>query len=273
MTPRQKIRLSETALFLENWVFPLIFAYFCFVHVNVLLGFRHAIFGYFRTCLDDGLDLGDVNFTLFLLLRVLLIAMNVAFAVGLTTRERTDHQFEDWREVVVPLAATFVGFLAGALLHQQSRINVQLLPASMSSLLSSLGLAIVVSGALISVAAAWQLKRSFSVYVESHSVVDSGVYSMTRHPMYVGHGLRLVGYCLMNGFLMYILLSAATLALLVYRARLEERRLSRTEPGYRAYARRTPRFLSFGGSPRPRSSVLPVAVSAAAPRNKPASKI
>jgi protein-S-isoprenylcysteine O-methyltransferase Ste14 len=260
VTKVQRGRLSATALFLENWAFPLLFAYFAFVHINVLWGFRHVIVSFFATCLDDGLDMGDVNFAMFFLLRLLMIALNVGFAVGLTTRERTDHEFDDWRDVVIPLVATSWGFYSGAIMYAHSRINVQLLPTSFGSGWSSLGLLIVLGGAVVSVVGTWQLKRSFSVYVESHPVVDHGLYGVMRHPIYLGHGLRLVGYCLMSGFLLYVAVSVSMLMLLFYRAQLEERKLSRSEPGYRDYSRRTPSLAQrFFGRSAPRAAAVIVA--------------
>ena len=73
-----------------------------------------------------------------------------------------------------------------------------------------------------------------------HSVVDTGVYSVVRHPMYAGSPLVHVGLSLWLESYSAALFAVIPLALLVVRIGLEERYLRRVLPGYREYATRVP---------------------------------
>jgi protein-S-isoprenylcysteine O-methyltransferase Ste14 len=71
-------------------------------------------------------------------------------------------------------------------------------------------------------------------------VVDSGIYSVVRHPMYAGNPLVNVGLSLWLGSYTAALFAAIPLGLLIVRIGLEERFLRRELPGYREYAARVP---------------------------------
>jgi protein-S-isoprenylcysteine O-methyltransferase Ste14 len=73
-----------------------------------------------------------------------------------------------------------------------------------------------------------------------HSVVDTGVYQLVRHPMYAGSPMVNVGLGLWLGSSAAVLCAVVPLALLILRIRLEERVLRRELPGYREYAARVP---------------------------------
>lgn len=71
-----------------------------------------------------------------------------------------------------------------------------------------------------------------------HTVVDTGVYAVVRHPMYAGTAGVMVGMGLWLGSYAGALLALVPIALLAVRIVLEERFLHRTLPGYDEYARR-----------------------------------
>ncbi|HWC77623.1 MAG TPA: isoprenylcysteine carboxylmethyltransferase family protein [Blastocatellia bacterium] len=69
-------------------------------------------------------------------------------------------------------------------------------------------------------------------------VVDSGVYSVVRHPMYAGAVLLFIGMPLWLGSYAGVLLALLPIATLVLRILLEERFLKRELRGYDAYTKR-----------------------------------
>jgi protein-S-isoprenylcysteine O-methyltransferase Ste14 len=71
-----------------------------------------------------------------------------------------------------------------------------------------------------------------------HTVVDTGIYGVVRHPMYAGNPLVNVGLSLWLGSYAAVLFAAIPLGLLLVRIRLEERFLRRQLPGYHEYATR-----------------------------------
>jgi protein-S-isoprenylcysteine O-methyltransferase Ste14 len=71
-----------------------------------------------------------------------------------------------------------------------------------------------------------------------HKVVDTGIYSRLRHPMYSGNPLVLLGLSLWLGSYFAAVCAVLPVALLMIRIRLEERFLMRELPGYSDYSRR-----------------------------------
>jgi protein-S-isoprenylcysteine O-methyltransferase Ste14 len=89
-------------------------------------------------------------------------------------------------------------------------------------------------------------KNPFAVTVvrlqneRQHTVVDTGIYSIVRHPMYAGNLLVNVGLSFWLGSYAAALFAAIPLGLLMVRIALEERFLRRELPGYGDYAARVP---------------------------------
>jgi protein-S-isoprenylcysteine O-methyltransferase Ste14 len=71
-------------------------------------------------------------------------------------------------------------------------------------------------------------------------VVDTGVYSKIRHPMYAGAALVMIGVPLWLESYAAALLALLPIATLLLRIRIEEQFLRRELPGYDAYAERVP---------------------------------
>lgn len=69
-----------------------------------------------------------------------------------------------------------------------------------------------------------------------HEVVTGGVYSMVRHPMYVGLVLENVGLPLWLGSIAGLVASSVPVAVLIVRIIAEERVLERSLPAYARYA-------------------------------------
>jgi len=66
-------------------------------------------------------------------------------------------------------------------------------------------------------------------------VIDTGVYGLVRHPMYLGASLAFVGSALLLGSISGLLLALAMVGMLVVRISVEEKLLARDLEGYRAY--------------------------------------
>jgi protein-S-isoprenylcysteine O-methyltransferase Ste14 len=108
--------------------------------------------------------------------------------------------------------------------------------------LAAIGLALFALGWFITALALRE--NAFAVTVirlqaeREHRVVDTGVYSIVRHPMYAGNPLVLLGLSLWLGSFTAALFALVPLALLMLRIVMEERFLRRELPGYREYAAR-----------------------------------
>jgi protein-S-isoprenylcysteine O-methyltransferase Ste14 len=109
-------------------------------------------------------------------------------------------------------------------------------------LISSVGLVLFVAGWWI-ISLAFR-ENAFAAPVVKHqeerhqTVVDTGVYSIVRHPMYAGAVLLLIGMPLWLESYAAALLASVPIGMLVVRIRIEERFLSRELPGYDTYTKR-----------------------------------
>jgi len=153
------------------------------------------------------------------------------------------HQHQPWIDrliLLVFMAMAFVGVPAVAALDV---FHWHVLPSPPLVLVGA-GLVLFALGWTI-IAVALR-ENPFAVTVvrhqseRQHTVVDTGIYRVVRHPMYAGNLLVNVGLSLWLGSYTAALFAAIPLGLLMVRIGLEERFLRRELPGYREYAARVP---------------------------------
>jgi protein-S-isoprenylcysteine O-methyltransferase Ste14 len=80
-------------------------------------------------------------------------------------------------------------------------------------------------------------------------LVTRGVYRWLRHPMYTGITLLVIGLALRTPTLWVAVAGVALIALLLVKARFEERLLAARYPDYPAYRSRTWGVLTPGSDP------------------------
>ncbi|MCS6861083.1 MAG: isoprenylcysteine carboxylmethyltransferase family protein [Abditibacteriales bacterium] len=100
------------------------------------------------------------------------------------------------------------------------------------------GAGLVAAGQLLRLWAAGYLRKD-------EQVVTGGPFRYLRHPLYVGSFTAAVGYCLMSGLLLSLLLVPPFFIAAYYPAVIEEETFLTQKFGdaYRAYCARVPRFL------------------------------
>lgn len=76
-------------------------------------------------------------------------------------------------------------------------------------------------------------------------LVDSGVYSRVRHPIYTSVLLGCVGVALTHGHYAVMLVALVIVVYFTFKSRYEETLLRQVYPQYAAYMTRTRRFLPF----------------------------
>jgi protein-S-isoprenylcysteine O-methyltransferase Ste14 len=108
---------------------------------------------------------------------------------------------------------------------------------------------VVAAGAAIG---AWALTANrlgnFNVRPEPRSggqLVTTGPYRWIRHPMYAAILVACAGFAAGYAAPWRWIALAALVAVLVAKARIEERKMALAHPDYAAYARRTRRFVPF----------------------------
>jgi len=113
----------------------------------------------------------------------------------------------------------------------------------------AIGLALMIAGMALRAWSVHTLGRFFTVTVdvaEDQRVVESGPYSLLRHPSYTGMLIVYLGIgAALDSWLSLIAAPAALVVVVVARIRHEERTLRSGLPAYAAYAQRTKRLVPF----------------------------
>jgi len=105
--------------------------------------------------------------------------------------------------------------------------------------LNVIGFALGFTGAAFSIWAVSHLRRSFGLRAAVRTLVTHGPYARIRHPLYLGEIIHVGGIAILSAKPVGLWLFAASVALQVVRAKIEERKFLRTLPEYAAYRART----------------------------------
>ena len=184
---------------------------------------------------------------LVVLLVVRILSAIAVFRVNPTLlRERATvliHREQPWADKVVLLAFMTTAFIGVPAVAALDVFHWHLLP-SPRPFLATLGLGLFTLGWVIKAMALRE--NAFAVTVvrlqaeRRHSVVDTGLYNVVRHPMYAGSPFVHLGLSLWLGSYTAAAFVSLPIALLAARIGLEERFLRRELPGYSEYMKRVP---------------------------------
>ena len=108
-----------------------------------------------------------------------------------------------------------------------------------------LGSALMVTGGVMAFLGMQALGSSFTPNprpLEAGQLVESGIYGRVRHPIYGGVVLGALGWGVLNGSLLAVVLTGLLLLVFTLKSIREEGWLADQYPGYRDYASRTRRF-------------------------------
>ena len=169
---------------------------------------------------------------LFVVQQLLALAFFTMLVVLYSTRlpkSGTDHR---WAVVVIAFTGTFAALSAPFLPGSVRREGLVLVAV----ILATAGLAYSVWGLAY-------LRRSFSIVPEARRLVMGGPYSLSRHPVYLGEIVTVVGVNIATAGGPAALAIACVVACQLLRMRWEEEVLRRAFPNdYPGYAMRVPRY-------------------------------
>ena len=103
--------------------------------------------------------------------------------------------------------------------------------------LKPLSTLLVIGGTLIVISGAIFLRKSFSIMTEVRMPVFTGIYGVTRHPMYLGSMITALGTLFQNFGLWNCFIFMAVCICQVYRATSEENKIMKTCSDYKNYIR------------------------------------
>ena len=142
-----------------------------------------------------------------------------------------------WRNV--PLPEPHLGLLAGGLILHRLRPRTLLSEGGVQLVT---GWSIITGGALLGV---WATRAAGNIDLANpDSLVTSGPYAVSRHPMYVGWTAIYLGVALVANTFWLIILAPLLLALVHRIVLAEERQLEKLPgDGYQAYKKKVRRYL------------------------------
>ena len=170
---------------------------------------------------------------------VILLMLNFFVAVLLLLGRRAAVPPQTPGDIFIPLAASFFNLTYNATPWFPALLLKSLCSPDWQTALIFIGLFLGLCGPAVAIWSVLFLGRSFGIFVVVRTVVLEGPYRWVRHPMYFGYLCMLTGLLLANFSVAYFILVPIHIALLLYRAHLEEVRLSQYSAEYREYTRRT----------------------------------
>lgn len=188
------------------------------------------------------------------LLIIRLIGARLVFRVNSELmRERAKSPIQHGQpppDQALVLAVLATGFIALPMVAGLDRFQLPLLLPAPTAAVAAFGLLLFGAG--------WTLKtlalreNVFAVAAvriqreRKHSVTDTGIYSVVRHPFYAADPLIFVGLGLWLESYAAVLCAVVPLGLVLWRMHLEEQVLCRELPGYSEYTTRVPHRLIPG---------------------------
>jgi len=170
---------------------------------------------------------------------VIALLLNFFVGVLLLLGRRADVPPQQPRDVLIPLATSFFNLTYYATTWLPALLRKSLCSPDWQASLTATGLFLGLLGPAVAVWAVLYLGRSFGVFVVVRKVILDGPYQWVRHPIYLGYLCMLAGLVLVYFSAAYFILVPIHMVLLLYRAHLEEVRLSEHSAEYREYMKRT----------------------------------
>jgi len=233
--------------YFERYGLSLIYLYFAWVEFHIVLNLARVDIPLLQVILAQPLI--TQNAVLAEAARhVVMLLLNLFTGIFLLLASRAAVPPQKVKDVLVPLAAIFFNLTYNAAQLFPAWTRKGLWPESLQMPIILAGLVLCVIGPAVAIWAIFCLRRSFGIFVEVKEVVLGGPYRWVRHPMYMGYMGMLAGLMLVNFSAAFFILIPIQIALLLWRARLEETRLCEYSPEYRQNMNRTgfifPKFRS-----------------------------
>ena len=233
-------KASRLALFFESYILPVLYLISICQLISYIWERRSSLGQVWEHVLRDPNDINHILFLSLIVAKFFFIILYFLTALGLIVRRNLKVEPEDWLEIIVPLVGTFFYLFYQLIPYLPDRYNAYILPAQIFYPAILIGTLLNIIGFIIAGTALYNLMYSMSIFIQVRDLVTGGLYTFVRHPIYLGYIISHVGIGLIQPRPGYIILSLFLIAITVYRARLEEKKLLYHCPEYKEYARKTP---------------------------------
>ena len=233
-------RLGDIAIWVENRIFPFLFAFSIMPHLRFLTRHASEITYSLRDLTSPIPAVSSLANVSGALTKVLLIILNLLITAGFLMRRNLKKKPETVPEIIVPLIGSFFYLMYNFLVYIPAAVNPNLLPPSWILPSILIGVFLNFIGTAIACLATYHLRYSYSLFVEVRDIVSRGPYRFVRHPIYLGYILCTIGMFFLSPLAGNLVCFLASILITIYRAGLEEKKLLGASPEYREYARKTP---------------------------------
>jgi protein-S-isoprenylcysteine O-methyltransferase Ste14 len=245
-------KAALSAVYAERYVLSLVYLYFAWAEFHIVLYLTWNEFHILQLSWVEPLVTRGVVFAE-VARHVISFLLNTFTGVLLLLGRRAAVLPQKLKDILVPLATSFFVLTYNAITWFPTSVQKSLCPHDWQIPLIFAGLLLGIIGLAVAIWGILYLGRSFGILVVVRKVVLGGPYQWVRHPMYLGYICMLAGLILVNFSVAYFILVPIHIALLLYRARLEEVRLSEYSAEYREYRKRAGFILPRLRRPAPAS--------------------
>ena len=234
--------LIKLVFFIERWVLSALFLFLAYEYIDTLKLMRlfsesGSVLPAAMVARDHGLSDG-VHFEDYARYTMLAVSNGVCGVLLLISRKPSRYPTHP-QEILVPLAATFGYMLFNNHVSVPEWMSTPLVPDSWQTPGAAAGVVFSSFGALFAFNAILWLGRSLGIVVSVREVVLGGPYRYVRHPIYLGYAFIMAGMFLTSFTPRMAIMVVAAMALLIWRARLEEHVLSAHSAAYREWMKHT----------------------------------
>ena len=232
--------IATIAVYLESYLFPFVFLYSIYEHSLFLWKNADQYSTVWQRILSGTTDIQVMIFISAVLAKLFLILLNSLIIFGFLIRRNLHKKPQGFLEIFIPALGSFFYLLYNYIQYVPEKFNFLILPEKFLLVAVLVGTLLNLVGAVISSIATFNLRHSYSLFVEVRDIVICGLYRRVRHPIYLGYILSTLGLCFILPKLSYVIVFLISIGITVFRASLEERKLLAYSSDYQRYAQITP---------------------------------
>lgn len=185
------------------------------------------------------------SFIIQLIICTSVLGLFVSILIDFTLFTRDDHIKKEKKSIVETGTMTLFLFVFYLLLIPKIGV-VQIYNSNLKHIIIIIGTISIVSGCGLNIMGRFNLGSNWANHIkiyDEHTLIQNGLYSVVRHPLYASIMLMFYGACLVyRNILCLLAVTFIFIPFMYYRAKQEERLLIQNFPEYEGYKKRTGMF-------------------------------